>query len=200
MDLIKVLPIIEIRLIANIFADVLGAEPDVEVIGCAMNAQHGLKIIQEQAVDVALVSVDLPDQSALELIHTILENSPDTKVLALGLSENADDVLKYIEAGVAGYILKNSSLDNLVEIIRSIRRGEAQVSAKIAGAMIERLSSLAKLFSTAENDITEGIRLTPRNSRYWSASGTVVRTRKSPRSFWWRLVPLKITYTTFWKS
>ena len=165
MDLIKVLPIIEVRLIANIFADVLGTEPDIAVVGCATNAKDGLKIVQEQSVDVALVSVGLPDQSALELIRTILDVSPTTKVMALGLSENADDVLKYIEAGAAGYILKDSSLNNLVETVRSTRRGEAHVSAKIAGAMIERLSSLARLFSTVENSITDDVRLTPREQQ-----------------------------------
>lgn len=162
MELIKVLPIIEIHLIANIFADVLGAEPDIEVIGCSTTPHDGLKIIQEQKVDVALVSVGLPDHSALNLIHTILDISPATRVLALGLSDNVDDVLKYIEAGAAGYILKDSSLNDLVDIIRSTRRGEAHVSAKMAGAMIERLSSLAKIFSTVENSIADEVRLTPR--------------------------------------
>ena len=166
MELIKVLPIIEVRLIANIFVDVLGAETNIAMVGFATNARDGLKIIQEQAVDVALVSVGLPDQSALELIRNILDISPHTKVLALGLSENADDVLPYIEAGAAGYILKDSSLKDLVEILRSTRRGEAHVSAKIAGAMIERLSSLARLFSTVENGgITDGVRLTPREQQ-----------------------------------
>lgn len=165
MDLIKVLPIIEVRLIATIFVDVLGAEPDIAMAGFATNAQEGLRIVQEQAVDVALVSVGLPDQSALELTRNILDSSPHTKVLALGLSENVDDVLKYIEAGAAGYILKDSSLNDLVETLRSTRRGEAHVSDKIAGAMIERLSSLARLFSTVENGITDGVRLTRREQQ-----------------------------------
>ena len=162
MELIKVLPIIEVHLIANIFADVLGAESDIEIVGCSTTPHDGLKIIQEQKVDVALVSAGLPDQTALNLIRTILDISPASKVLALGLSDNVDDVLKYIEAGAAGYILKDSSLNDLVEIIRSTRRGEAQISAKMAGAMVERLSSLAKMFSTVENGITEGVHLTPR--------------------------------------
>ena len=162
MDLIKVLPIIEVRLIANIFADVLAAEPDIAVAGCCTDPEEGLEIIQQQNVDVALVSVGLPNQSALELIRTIMDVSPTTKVLALGLLDNPDDVLKYIEAGAAGYIVKDSALDEMIEILRATQRGEARVSAKIAGAMIERLSSLAKTFSTVETGIMEGVRLTRR--------------------------------------
>lgn len=162
MDQIKVLPIIEVRLIANLLTDILEAEPDIRVVGCSTNLDGGLKILQEQEVDVAVVSVSLPGQGALGLIQNSIDISPATKVLALGLSDDVNDVLKYIEAGAAGYILKDSSLSDLVEVLRSTQRGEAQVSAKMAGAMIERLSSLAKMFSTVEHGIIEGVQLTPR--------------------------------------
>ena len=162
MDLIKVLPIIEVRLVANIFAEVLEAEPDMTVVGCSTSPEGGLKIIQAQNVDAALVSVGLPEPGALELIRIIVNTSPTTKVLALGLSDDTEDVLKYIEAGAAGYILRDSSLKELIDIVRSTQRGEARVSAKMSGAMIERLSGLAKMFSAAENGITENVRLTRR--------------------------------------
>jgi len=71
-------------------------------------------------------------------------------------------VLKYIEAGASGYVLKDSSLLDLIEIMRSTQRGEAQVSAKMAGAMMERLSGLAKMFSTSQTNFTDDVRLTPR--------------------------------------
>jgi DNA-binding NarL/FixJ family response regulator len=171
MDLISVLPIIEVRLIANIFADVLDAEPDIAVAGCCTHPEEGLKIIQQQNVDVALVSAGLPGQGALELIHTIMDVSPTTKVLALGLSDNPDDVLKYIEAGAAGYILKDSALNDMIEILRATQRGEAQVSAQMAGAMIERLSSLAKTFSTVQDGITDGVRLTRREQEVLQCIG-----------------------------
>ena len=162
MEPIKVLSIIEVRLIANILTDILENEPDITVVGYSTTPEDGLTILQEQKVDVALVSVSLPGQSTRQLIRTIIDVSPATKVLAVGLSEDANDVLKYIEAGAAGYILKDSSLSSLVETVRSTYRGEPHVSAKMAGAMIERLSGLAKMFSTVEHGVTEGIRLTPR--------------------------------------
>ncbi|HKY54181.1 MAG TPA: response regulator transcription factor [Anaerolineales bacterium] len=171
MALIHVLPIVEVRLIANIFADVLDAAPDIAVVGCCTNPEDALQMIQEQQVDVALVSVGLPDQSALEVIRAIIKVSPSTKVLVLGLSEEADDVLNYIEAGAAGYILKDNSLNDLVEVLRSTQRGEAQVSPKMAGIMIERLSSLARMFSTVETGLTQNVRLTPREQEVLQCIG-----------------------------
>src|SRR5688500_8970545 len=150
MNMIKILLVIEVRLIANIFAEVLEEEPDFMIVGRSENSEGALKLIQDRHVDVALVSVGLPGESALELTRAIVDSAPNTKVLALGLADDADDVLKYIETGAAGYILKDSSLIDLIETIRPTQRGEAQVSAKMAGAMMERLSSLAKMFSTAE--------------------------------------------------
>src|SRR5918993_2432248 len=162
MNMIKVLLVIEVRLIANIFAEVLEDEADFMIVGRSEDAEDALKLIQQQKADVALVSVSLPEDGALKLTRAIVDITPNTKVLALGLADDTDDVLKYIEAGASGYILKDSSLLDLIEIIRSTQKGEAQVSAKMAAAMVERLSSLAKMFSTPGTNFTDDVHLTPR--------------------------------------
>ena len=162
MNMIKVLLVIEVRLIANIFAEVLEDEADFMIVGRSEDAEGALKLIQQQKADVALVSVSLPEDGALKLTRAIVDITPNTKVLALGLADDTDDVLKYIEAGASGYILKDSSLLDLIEIIRSTQKGEAQVSAKMAAAMVERLSSLAKMFSTSGTNFTDDVHLTPR--------------------------------------
>lgn len=160
---IKVLLVIEIRLIADIFTSALVDEPDLEIAGCASTMEEALELLQTQKADVALVSVGLPDQSALKLTRTIMENSPSMKVLALGLAEeNHHDALRYIEAGAAGYILKDSSLKELIEVIHLAQKGEAQVSTRMAGAMMERLFRLARMFSAVENKIDGDVRLTSR--------------------------------------
>ena len=162
MNMIKVLLVIEVRLIANIFAEVLEDEADFMIVGRSEDAEGALKLIQQQKADVALVSVSLPGDGALKLTRAIVDITPNTKVLALGLADDTDDVLKYIEAGASGYILKDSSLLDLIEIVRSTQKGEAQVSAKMAAAMVERLSSLAKMFSTSGTNFTDDVHLTPR--------------------------------------
>jgi DNA-binding NarL/FixJ family response regulator len=163
MNLIKVLPVIEVRLIGNIFASVLGDEHDMEVAGCVFTEEDALGFIQTQNVDVALVSVGLPDQGALRLTRTIVDGWSSTKVLALGLSdEDQYDTLRYIEAGAAGYIPKDSSVKELTEAIRLAQKGEAQVSTRMAAAMMERLFRLARMFSAIEHKIDGDVRLTSR--------------------------------------
>ena len=163
MDLIKVLLVIDVRLIGNIFTSVLEEETDVKVAGCVTNLKDALQFFQTQEVNVVLVSAGLPDQSALELTHAIIDCDPSAKVLVLGLSdENKNEALRFIEAGACGYILKDSSVNELVEAIRLAPKGEAQISSRIAGAMIERLFHLSRMFSAVENKIDGDVRLTSR--------------------------------------
>jgi len=163
MNPIKVLLINDVRLIGNLFASVLEDEPDMEVLGCLSTLEESVEYMQAQRVDVVLVSVGLPDQGALTLTRTIVESSPETKVLVVGLAEeNQHDMLRYIEAGAAGYILKDSSLQELTDMIRLAKQGEARVSTRMAGVMMERLFRLARMFSAVEHKIDGDVRLTSR--------------------------------------
>lgn len=163
MDPIKVLLVIEFPLIGNIFASVLEDEPDIKVAASVASLQEALAFIQGQEADVAVVSVGLPDQGALTLTRSIVDHAPTMKVLVLGLSEeDKNNALRFIEAGAAGYIRKDSSLKEFMECIRLAQRGEAQVSPKIAGAMMARLSNLARMFSAVEHKMDKDARLTSR--------------------------------------
>ena len=159
---ISILLVNEIPLMGNVIAAALEDEPDIIVAGRVTNVDDALKLVQEKDVDVALVSTRLPDQGALKLTSAITDLAPDTKVLALGLTEEKKRVLRYVEAGATGYVLKNDSLDDLIENVRAAVDNKVFVSPKIAAAMMERLSDLAQMFSDIENSVTDDAGLTPR--------------------------------------
>jgi len=159
---IRILLVNEIPLMGNVIAAALEDEPDIIVVGRVTNVDDALKLVQEKEVDVALVSTRLPDQGALKLTSAITDLVPDTKVLALGLTEEKKRVLRYVEAGATGYVLKNDSLDDMIENVRAAVDDKVFVSPKIAAAMMERLSDLAQMFSDVENSVTDDAGLTPR--------------------------------------
>ena len=159
---INILLVNEIRLMGNVIAAALEDEPDINVVGCVTSLDEAMEIVQEEAVDIALVSTRLPDQGALKLTSAITEHAPATKVLALGLTEEKKRVLRYVEAGAAGYILKDDSLDDLIENVRAAVDNKVFVSPEIAAAMMERLSALAQMFSEVENSVTDDAGLTSR--------------------------------------
>jgi len=163
MDLIKILLVIEVRLIGNIFASVLAEEADIKVAGCVTTLEDALRFIQMQEINIVLVSAGLPNQGALELTRAIIDKDLSPKVLALGLSdENKNEALRFIESGACGFIFKDGSVDELIEAIRLAQKGEAHVSNRIAGAMMERLFYLSRMFSAVENKIDGDVRLTSR--------------------------------------
>jgi len=159
---IRILLVNEFRLIGNVIVAALEDEPDIHVVACVTTPEEALKIVQENDVDVALVSTRLTDEGAINLTKSITDFAPSTKVLALGLTEERQRVLRYVEAGATGYILKDDSLDNLIETVRAAQEGKVFVSPKIAAAMMERLSDLAQIFSSVENSITDTPGLTSR--------------------------------------
>ena len=160
--LINLLLVNETLLMGNVIAAALEGEPDINIVGCVISIDEALNIVREKEVDVALVSTRLPDLGALKLTNAITELKPSTKVLALGLTEEKQNVLRYVEAGAAGYVLKDDSLEDLIETVRAAQDGKVFVSPQIAAAIMERLSGLARLFSDVENNITNATDLTAR--------------------------------------
>src|SRR5512138_3872448 len=159
---IHLLIVNEIRLMGNVIVAALEDEPDIQVIACVTTYDDALQAIRETQVDVALVSTRLPDYGGLRLTSAISEIAPTTKVLALGLTEEKKRVLRYVEAGASGYILKDDSLEDLVEIVHATQEGKVFVSPQIAAAMMERLSDLAQLFAGVENNMSDSTTLTSR--------------------------------------
>ena len=140
--MIRVLLVNEIPLTCNAIASVLEEEADMSVAGCAQSPEEALALAAE--CDVALVSTGLGHARALELVYALKEAAPEAHVLVLGLTESREQVLQFVQAGVTGYVLADDSVDDMLVRIRSACEGHALVSPKIAGALMRRLSELAR--------------------------------------------------------
>lgn len=116
---IRILLINEIQLISNVIAASLEDEPDIHIADCVSSIEDGLRIIQDQEIDVVLVSIRLPNRGALQFTKMVTNDNPETKVLVLGLSEDKKQVIQYVEAGAAGVVSKDDSITELLETIRA---------------------------------------------------------------------------------
>lgn len=159
---IKLLLVNEILLMGNVIKAALEDEPDIQVVRYVTNIEEALTALQQFQVDIVLVSTRLPNSGAIKLTSAITEYAPAAKVLVLGLDDEKKQVLRYLEAGAAGYILKDDSLEEMIQTIRAAQDNKVFVSPHIAAAMIERLSNLAQMFSEIENSVTDDVTLTPR--------------------------------------
>lgn len=160
--MIQVLLVNEIRLMCNVLTAALKDEPNIRVVGCATSVDEAILRLEREQVDVVLISTRLPDQGAIRLTRIVTDIQPDIDVLVLGVTENKDHVLQYVEAGADGYILKDDTVEDLVEAIHAAQEGKALVSPKIAGALMERVSELADMFANLETGVVENAGLTAR--------------------------------------
>lgn len=157
----RVLLVNESQLVCNMLASLLEDEDDFEVVGSATSVEEVLN--GDWTYDLLLASTNLPDEGALRLTEKVTsDEETNIHIVVLGLTAAKYQVLKFIEAGADGYVLKNHSVEELLERIRAVENDKAVVSPKIAGALIDRLSELAQLFSEVNAILDQPADLTPR--------------------------------------
>ncbi len=149
-----------IRILANVIAAVLENEQDIEVVGCTTSVDEALALASQ--CDVLIASTRLPNDGALRITQAITAAHLPTKVLILGLAESKAEVLHYVEAGAAGYVLQDDSVDALLAKLRSAYAGAAMISPEIAGALLSRVAELAHDSDRAEIPPNTSLDLTTR--------------------------------------
>ena len=121
----------------------LKTQEDIEFLWDAANATEGLKLLESNKPDVAIIDIGLPDIDGIELTRTLraLEEGTETKinVLILTMHGNEESVLAAFAAGADSYCMKDISIHRLVEAIRSTYEGNAWIDPLIARVLLQQL-------------------------------------------------------------
>jgi two-component system, NarL family, nitrate/nitrite response regulator NarL len=139
--MIRVAIVADTRLYREGLAQVLNRDSRLSVVATAARQEDALAALPQLEADVILVDMAMPDGRSV--VRVILERAPLGRVIALGVVEDDDDVLGCVEAGVAGYVPREASIDDLVTVIESVARGEAICSPRVAGSLLRRVAALA---------------------------------------------------------
>jgi DNA-binding NarL/FixJ family response regulator len=131
------------RLLREGLVSMLGEQEDIAVIGSASSGDKALEQIKDLRPDVALIDIGMPGKDGIEVTQVLRQEVPEVKVIILGMVDLTDEIMACIEAGAAGYALKETSFDHLVETIRSAHRGESICSPRMAASLFSRLAELA---------------------------------------------------------
>jgi two-component system NarL family response regulator len=140
---IRVFIVDDNRLLREGLVSMLAEQEDMTVIGAAANGRKALEQIKDLRPEVALIDIGMPDKDGIEVTQTLRRDVPEVKVIILGMVDLTDEIMACIEAGAAGYVLKEASFDYLVETIRSVHRGESFVSPQMAASLFSRIAELA---------------------------------------------------------
>ena len=115
--------------------------PVLRMVAAVGHRDAAVAVVREQRPDVALIDMRMPD--GCDLARALLQAMPELKLVGLGLAETEDNVLAYAGAGFAGYVPREAPLDELIEILRGIARGEVRYSRSITAALLHRLAGAA---------------------------------------------------------
>jgi DNA-binding NarL/FixJ family response regulator len=113
----------------------------IEVTGTANTPDEALLLAETLQPEVVLLDMGIP--RAFELIWDIRARATKVKVVTLGISEEPQFVLECVEAGAAGYVAQDASLEELIAAVHAVARGEALCSPRIAGLLFQRVTALA---------------------------------------------------------
>jgi DNA-binding NarL/FixJ family response regulator len=111
----------------------------VQIVGECTNGTDALRAVRELAPDVVVMDLNMPGISGVEATRQISMIAPLTRVLVLTISDQDADVMDAILAGACGYLLKDSSITELLHGIRSAAIGESLVSPTIASKVLQRV-------------------------------------------------------------
>jgi DNA-binding NarL/FixJ family response regulator len=111
----------------------------VEVVGQASNGPAAIELVEEMAPDVAVIDLNMPGMSGVEVTRRLHERMPASRVLVVSVSAQEDDVTEAILAGASGYVLKDGPVEEVVAGIRAAAAGESLLSPRIAGTLLERI-------------------------------------------------------------
>jgi DNA-binding NarL/FixJ family response regulator len=128
-------------------------EQGVQVAGEAASGGEAVRAVREIAPDVVVMDLNMPGMGGVEATRHIAAIAPLTRVVVLTISDEDADVLDAIMAGACGYLLKDSSIHELMAGIEAASRGESLISPRIAAQVLQRVRA-----TSAQPDIAETIR------------------------------------------
>ena len=129
-------------------------EDDIQVIGQANNGEELLHLVRLKQPKVVLCDIRMPKLDGIEATKTILKEFPHTKVVAFTMFDQEGAVTQMLTAGAKGYIIKNSSLEVVLEAIREVASGKTYYDKKIHQPKSEKNSSQS-ILSKREREILQ---------------------------------------------
>ncbi len=119
----------------------LASQPDLEVVGEAESGLQAVELCRRLRPDLVLMDVSMPEMDGLEATRAIKAELPATSILIITAHEDPDYLLGAIEAGAAGYVLKDTPKAQLLGAVRRVLSGESPLNEELALQLIRRLAS-----------------------------------------------------------
>jgi len=116
--------------------DMLNRQPDFQVVAEAGDGEEAIHLVSEHCPDMVIMDIELPKINGIEATKRIKASNPEISVLVLSAYDNDQYVFALLEAGAAGYLLKDASTSELIQTIRAVHAGELVLHPTVARKVI----------------------------------------------------------------
>ena len=143
MSAIKVLIVDDHNLVREGLKAVFDQGNEVEVVGEAGSGEEALEMVDKAKPDVVLMDISMPGMNGIQATKLIREKCPDAKVVMLTMLDQEGYVYEAVKAGATGYMLKNTSSDDLVNAIQTVAEGKALLHPDATAQLLKEFVTLA---------------------------------------------------------
>lgn len=131
-------------------------DPDIEVVGEARDVEGAIEAVRATRPEVVILDVHLPGGTgggALDVLAEVLGSPTSPRVLALSVSDAAEDVVAVVRAGARGYVTKSISGPDLSDAVRRVATGDAVFSPRLAGFVLDAFNAAGGEVAAADEDL-----------------------------------------------
>ncbi len=147
--------------VRNGFRMILNAQDDLEVVGEAANGRETVELAVSLQPDIVVMDVTMPELNGIEAARRLGDAVPRARILALSMHKDGVYVREILKAGAKGYLLKDSSEDDLLSAVRAVGRGEGFLSPGVADAVLndyrKHVTNPLDLLTSREREVLQWI-------------------------------------------
>ncbi len=160
-------------MVLSAFASLLDLEEDIRVVATATDGRQALEAVREHKPDVLLTDIEMPEMSGLDLAREVAAEALPTRVLIVTTFARAGYLRRALDTGVAGYVLKDAPIADLVEALRQIHAGGRVISPELAVAAWGEVDPLTDRERDVLRLVGDGLPNREISERLHLAEGTV---------------------------
>ena len=132
----------------------LEAEKDIFVVAQAANGREAVRKARKHRPDLVIMDISMPELNGIEATKQIIEDLPDIRVIMLSMHASSEHILRSLQAGARGYLLKDSAGQEVVKAVRSVSKGIRYLSQRISETLIEDYINRSE-FTIPENPLDQ---------------------------------------------
>ncbi|WP_247637707.1 response regulator [Microbacterium sufflavum] len=150
MQEIRVVIVDDDPLVRSALSHFVSRAPEITVVAQAEDGREALTTVEREKPDVVMMDVQMPEMNGIEATAAIAQRWPEVRILAVTTLDGSDTVLPMLSAGASGYLLKDSSAEDIVTGVREVFAGQSSLSPRIASMLIRHVRASTPAATAAD--------------------------------------------------